>query len=154
MPDARLDSDTLHVSRIFDASPERVFDAWVKREQFVQWMCPPGVEVMNCEVDVRPGGAWRIGGRNADGAFALSGIYREVVRPERLVFTWAHHSEGGFAGKRGHETTVRIELRVVGAGTELTLVHGPFVDDPSLANHQRGWDGSFGKLEAFFRRAP
>lgn len=154
MPDARIDSNTLHLSRIFAASPERVFDAWVKRDQFVQWMCPPGVEITNCEIDVRPGGIWRIDGRNADGTFALSGIYRDVVRPERLVFSWAHHSEGGFAGPRRHETTVRIEFRAVGTGTELTLVHGPFADEASFADHRRGWDGSFGKLEAFLRRAP
>ena len=46
--------------------------------------------------------------------FASSGKYIEVKRPERLVFTWAHHADGDFGKPRGHETTVRIEFRAVG----------------------------------------
>ncbi len=152
MPDARLDDRTLHLSRIFDASRERVFDAWARQDHFVQWMCPPGVDITLCEIDVRPGGAWRIDGRNADGDFSMSGIYLEVVRSERLVFTWAHHADGHCSGPRGHETTVRVELRALGHRTELTLVHGPFADESSFGGHRRGWTGSFDKLEAFIRR--
>ena len=85
MPDARLDNNTLHLSRIFDAPRERVFDAWTKQDQFVQWMCPPGVEITMCEIDVRPGGAWRIDGRHE----------RERLR---LV---GHLSRGGPAGAAG-----------------------------------------------------
>lgn len=152
MPDARLDNNTLHVSRIFDAPRERVFDAWTKQDQFVQWMCPPGVEITVCEIDVRQGGAWRIDGRSPGGAFSSSGVYLEVVRPERLVFTWAHHPDGDFGRPRGHETTVRIELRAMGNRTELILVHGSFADTDSFGNHQRGWAGTFDKLVAFLGR--
>ena len=85
MPDASFDANTLHRSRVFDATRERVFDAWVKQDHFVQWMCPPGVEITLCEIDVRPGGAWRIAGRHGVGrVFASSGKYVEVKRPERL----------------------------------------------------------------------
>ncbi len=152
MPDASLDANTLRITRIFDFPRERVFDAWGKQDQFAQWMCPPGVEVMTCEIDVRPGGAWRVGGRHGgDRVFASSGKYVEVKRPERLVFTWAHHVDGDFAKPRGHETVVRIELRALGDRTELTLVHGAFTD--GYAEHNRGWAGSFDKLEVFLRRA-
>lgn len=152
MPDARLDNSTLHISRIFDAPRERVFDAWVNREQFVRWMCPPGVEITLCEVDARRGGAWRIDGRNERGVFASSGVYLKVVRPERLVFTWAHHASADFDSARGHETTVRIEFRAVSNRTELTLIHGSFLDVPSRQGHNDGWTGSFDKLETFLRR--
>jgi uncharacterized protein YndB with AHSA1/START domain len=149
MPDARLDNHMLHISRIFDAPRERVFDAWVNRDQFVRWMCPPGVEITLCEVDARRGGSWRIDGRNEQGVFASSGVYLEVVRPERLVFTWAHHADGDFRRARGHETTVRVELRALGERTELTLIHGSFADTASFENHRRGWDGTFDKFAAF-----
>ena len=153
MPDATLDTNMLRISRIFDAPRERVFDAWTRQDYFVQWMCPPGVEITLCEIDVRPGGAWRIAGRHSgDKVFASSGKYLEVKRPERLVFTWAHYADGDYAKPRGHETTVRIELRAVGNKTELTLLHGPFLDTPSFENHRGGWEGSFDKLEAFIRR--
>ena len=154
MPDARIDNDTLHVSRIFDASRERVFDAWIRQEQFVRWMCPPGVEITLGEIDVRRGGAWRIDGRNTGGTFSSSGVYLDVVAPERLVFTWAHHADGDFSGARGHETTVRIELRALGDRTQLTLVHGPFADTEDFRCHRDGWDGSFGKLETLLRGTP
>ncbi len=152
MPDARLDNNTLHISRIFDAPRERVFDAWVNRDQFVRWMCPPGVEITLCEVDARRGGAWRIDGRNERGVFASSGVYLEVVRPERLVFTWAHHADGDYTRVRGHETTVRVELRALGDRTELILVHGSFSDADDFACHSEGWAGSFDKLVAFLGR--
>jgi uncharacterized protein YndB with AHSA1/START domain len=152
MPDASLDPNTLYLSRIFDASRERVFDAWAKQESFVQWMCPRGVTVTRCEIDVRPGGAWYIGGHNESGkVFASSGKYVEVKRPERLVFTWAHHADGNFAKPRGHETTVRVELRSVASNkTELTLIHGAFTD--GYAQHKAGWEGTFEKLVDFLGR--
>ncbi len=151
MPDASLDASTLRLMRIFDASRERVFDAWARQDRFVQWMCPPGVTITRCEIDVRPGGAWHVGGRNESGkVFASSGKYVEVKRPGLLVFTWAHHADGDFAGPRGHETTVRVELRAIGDKTELTLVHGAFQD--GYAQHKEGWEGSLDKLVAFLRR--
>ena len=154
MPDASLDTNTLRITRIFDATRERVFDAWVNQNQFVQWMCPPGVDITLCEIDVRPGGAWRIAGRHDGGSriFASSGIYLEVKRPERLVFTWAHQAADDMASPRGHETTVHLEFRALGDKTELTLIHGPFADAPSCDNHREGWTGSLGKLEIYVRR--
>lgn len=149
---AELDTSTLRLTRIFDAPRERVFDAWARREQFIQWMCPPGVTITLMEVDVRVGGAWRIAGKNEGGrVFASSGKYVEIKRPERLVFTWGHHQDGDYAKPRGHETTVRIELRALGNKTELTLIHGAFTD--GYAQHKQGWEGSFDKLAIFLGRA-
>jgi uncharacterized protein YndB with AHSA1/START domain len=149
---AVLDDNTLRLVRIFDASRERVFDAWADEAQFVQWMCPPGVVLDEARLDVRPGGVWRVRGHRPDRTFATSGRYLEVKRPERLVFTWAHHESADFAAPRGHETTVRLEFRPVGGKTELTLLHGSFADTPSRQGHDDGWNGSFDKLETFLRR--
>jgi uncharacterized protein YndB with AHSA1/START domain len=153
--DTVADSNTLRLVRIFDAPRERVFAAWAEQEQFTQWMCPPGVTINECVIDVRPGGAWRIKGSHGDSGrvFASSGKYLEIEKPVRLVFTWAHHADGDDTKPRGHETTVRIELRALGDKTELTLIHGPFADAPSCDAHRSGWIGSFDKLEVFLRRA-
>ena len=149
-----LDDRTLRLSRMLDAPRERVFAAWAEQERFRQWMCPPGVTIEQCDIDVRPGGAWRIKGLDENGrVFASSGKYLEVERPERLALTWAHHADGDYANPRGHETTVRIEFRTVGSKTELTLIHGPFADAPSTERHREGWTGSFDKLESFLGRA-
>ena len=152
MSAAELDTSTLRLTRIFDAPCERVFDAWARRDHFIQWMCPPGVTITLMEIDVRVGGAWRIEGRNESGrVFSSSGKYLEIARPQRLVFTWGHHADGDYAKPRGHETTVRIELRALGNKTELTLIHGAFTD--GYVQHKAGWEGSFDKLAEFVRRA-
>jgi len=148
-----LDARTLRLVHVFDAPRERVFAAWTEAEQFMQWMCPPGVGLDQCELDLREGGAWHAQGNMPGGRFALSGVYLEVKRPELLVFTWAHHAEDNYVSPRGHETTVRVEFRSVGNKTEITLTHGPFPDAPSFEDHNKGWNGSFDKLTTYFRRA-
>jgi uncharacterized protein YndB with AHSA1/START domain len=152
MTGATIDTSTLRLVRVFDATRDRVFDAWADESQFIQWMCPPGVMLDEAHLDVRPGGAWRVRGHRPERTFATSGVYLEVKRPERLVFTWAHHQTADFDSPRGHETTVRLELRAIGSKTELTLIHGPFADTPSRQGHNEGWTGSFDKLEPFLRR--
>jgi len=147
--DSIVQQDTLRLVRVFDAARERVFAAWTRPEQFVQWMCPPDFGLDVCELDVRPGGAWRAQGYTPTGRFAKSGVYLEVRPPELLVFTWAHHATEDWATPRGHETTVRVEFRALGGKTELTLTQGPFIDTPSFGGHHTGWLGSFDKLSAF-----
>ncbi len=147
--DTVIATNTVRVVRVFNASRERVFTAWTDPGQFMAWMCPPGFGLDRCELDVRPGGAWRAHGYKPDGThFAKSGKYVEVKRPERLVFTWAHHADETYGSLRGHETTVDVTLRAIGNKTELTLVQGPFVDLPNFRGHDAGWKGSFDKLDA------
>lgn len=148
--DSIIDTRTLRLVHVFRAPIERVFAAWTDPDQFVQWMCPPGFGLDRCELDARTGGVWRVHGYKPDGShFAKSGVYREVKRPERLVFTWGHHADDCFASQRGHETTVELTFRAIGNTTELTLVHGPFVDLPTFNGHNEGWKGCFDKLDAF-----
>jgi glutathione S-transferase len=148
--DSIIDTRTLRLVHVFKAPIQRVFAAWTDPGQFMQWMCPPGFRLDQCELDPRAGGGWRVHGYKPDGSsFAKSGVYREVRRPERLVFTWGHHADDCFDSMRGHETTVELTFRAIGDGTELTLIHGPFVDLPSFSGHTEGWKGSFTKLDGF-----
>jgi uncharacterized protein YndB with AHSA1/START domain len=142
-----LDSRTLHMSRVFDAPRERVFAAWTDPAQFARWFGPEGVTTTECALDVRVGGAWRLVGQRGEARHAISGKYLEVTPPERLRFTWAWHTGGDLVGPREHETIVTLELRALGGKTELILVHGPFLDETGVTNHNRGWTGSFAKLE-------
>jgi len=76
------------ISRIFDAPPALVFRAWTEPEQMARWWGPRIVTTPVCEMDVRPGGAYRIVMRMADGVeFPLKGVFLEVAPPERLVMT-------------------------------------------------------------------
>ena len=78
----------------------------------------------------------------------VSGIYREIEAPSRLVFTWAWH-EGD---KRGHETIVTVALKPHGAGTELTLTQSRFESAVARDMHAQGWSSSFDCLAEYLKR--
>src|SRR5579871_3749344 len=81
------------IARVFEAPRALVFKAWTDPKHMAQWWGPRGFTNPVCELDVRPGGAWRIVMRGPDGALhPTKGVYREVVEPERLVMT-INHSE-------------------------------------------------------------
>jgi uncharacterized protein YndB with AHSA1/START domain len=73
----------------------------------------------------------------------VSGVYREILPPERLVFTWAWEGEG----TRGHETVVTIELAETPGGTRLELTHEGFESETARDLHGEGWSGCFDCLE-------
>ena len=81
------------MTRVIDAPRDLVFEAHSSCEHLSQWWGPRRYEIASCEVDFRPGGAWRIVHRGSDGMeFPFRGEYREIVRPERI--TWTFEWEG------------------------------------------------------------
>jgi uncharacterized protein YndB with AHSA1/START domain len=76
------------MTRVFDAPRRLVFDAWTKPELIRRWLgVRAGWSMVVCEVDLRVGGTYRYVWRGPDGDMGMGGVYREVVRPERLVCT-------------------------------------------------------------------
>ena len=77
------------MTRVFDAPRELVFEAFTSPEHVPHWMLgPDGWSMTVCEIDLRPGGTWRFAWRRDDGTeLQLSGEYREIVPPERVVQT-------------------------------------------------------------------
>ena len=77
------------VTRLFDAPRPLVFEAWTKAEHVARWWDPSGVPLAVCEIDLRPGGAFRWVNRAPDGGegHSFAGIYREIDPPGKLVFT-------------------------------------------------------------------
>jgi len=60
----------------------------VDRPELLQrWYGPEGWSLTICEIDLRVGGAWRFVGRGPKGEYGFHGVYREIDRPGRLVFT-------------------------------------------------------------------
>ena len=92
-------SDTeIVITRVVDAPRPIVFEAWTKPKHLQQWLLgPPGWTMPVCEIDLRPGGAWRYVWRKADGEeMTMGGIFREVVPPERS----SRRSGGAPSGRR------------------------------------------------------
>src|SRR5437762_8716876 len=79
----------VRMTRLFDAPRHLVFDAMTKPEHVKRWwgQLGEGYSVPVCEVDFRPGGAWRFVNRHPKGEAAFHGEYREIAPPSRVVFT-------------------------------------------------------------------
>lgn len=76
------------ITRAFDAPRTVVFEAWTKAEHVAQWWDPSGAPLAVCEIDLRPGGAFRFVNGGPDGMkHPFTGVYREIATPVRLVFT-------------------------------------------------------------------
>lgn len=101
----------IEITRRFDAPPALVFDMWTRPEHVARWWDPSGVPLAACEIDLRPGGAFRfVHGGNGH---AFAGTYREVEPPSRLVFTTPSPSGAGSTGT--------LRFGAAGAGTLLTM---------------------------------
>jgi uncharacterized protein YndB with AHSA1/START domain len=83
------------MTRDFDAPRSLVFEAMSKPEHVRRWWGPRGTTLTVCEMDFRPGGAWRFVLRGPDGQeHPFKGVYREIVPPERVVGTFIYDVEG------------------------------------------------------------
>ena len=114
---ARSDREIV-MTRIFDAPRNLVFDAYTKPELLKRWLGVfGGYSMPVCEVDLRVGGAYRFVWRGPDGAeMGVRGVYREVVRPERLVHT-EKFDEAWYPG----ESLITTVLAEQGGKTTLTV---------------------------------
>jgi uncharacterized protein YndB with AHSA1/START domain len=144
---AASDGDrTLLVEHILAAPPAEAFRAFTDAELVRQWWGPEGYAAPEASLDVRPGGAWRIRMTGPDGEHVVSGVYREITPPRRLVMTWAWETDG----KRGHETVVDVTFEAMGSGTRLRLVQRLFATAEDAANHRWGWTSTFRNLDRLF----
>jgi uncharacterized protein (TIGR03086 family) len=114
-----LPSDTeILITRAFDAPRALVWDVITTPRHLLRWWGPEWCPLVACEVDLRPGGAWRYVARDADGNdLTWYGTYEEVVAPERVVST---ETFGGFPDARSRNTTTLTEAE--GVTTLQTLV--------------------------------
>jgi uncharacterized protein YndB with AHSA1/START domain len=143
---ARSVTDELILTRDIAAPRARVFAAWTDARAASRWWVPQDCTPLSCEMDVRPGGAWRRCMRTPDGTVITKwGVYREVVVPERLVFTYRTES----AGVTDSETLVTVTFADLGDRTRLTLRHTAFESDAARLDHQGGWTGVLERLATF-----
>jgi uncharacterized protein YndB with AHSA1/START domain len=105
------------MTRVFDAPRHLVFDAMIRPEHVRRWLGSAEYAVLVCEIDLRIGGAYRFVMRSAGGVDStLQGIYREIARPERVVFT-ERFSMPGFTSDEYQVTSSFVEA---GGRTTLT----------------------------------
>lgn len=141
----------LTITRTFDAPCELVFRMWTEHEHMTQWGCPHGFTIPESEADIREGGHWRTVMISAEhGRHVCRGEYREIVPPERLVFTHAWEREDGTMSP---ETVVTVVLEDVDGATKMTFVQEGFESVGSRDGHESGWTECFERLERFLEKA-
>lgn len=146
----------LTITRIFDAPREFVWRAWTDPERMMRWWGPKGFTSPVSEIDLRVGGKYLNCMRSPDGRdYWSTGVYQEIVEPERIVCTDSFADEKGNvvpASQYGMSSdfplemllTVRFEERE--GKTKLTLTHVGFPSDEDLDGARAGWNESLDKL--------
>jgi uncharacterized protein YndB with AHSA1/START domain len=137
---------TLKVTRVIAADPETVFDAWTQPEHIKKWSAPEGMDIPVSDVDLTIGGRFHLQMRNTEGGMHNArGIYREIDRPGRLVYSWAwdEHPDHG-------ESLITVEFKAVDGGTEVTMVHSGLPDEKSVTDHEGGWTSCLNRLEGLY----
>lgn len=146
---AAVEERTLVIDRIFDAPPNVVWKAWTDPEQMVHWLGPQGFTGDIEKMDPRVGGNYRFHLRGPDGSdHWMQGVHREVVVPERLVYTWA------WADAKGNPTTSETLVTVTfaehgGGKTKLTLRQEGFESISARDDHRIGWNSAFDCLAEY-----
>ena len=148
----------LVIERFFDAPRERLWKAWTDPDLMARWWGPSGFTAPVIQIDLRVGGKFLGCMRSPDGKdYWSTGVYREIVAPERLVTTDSFADEQGNVVSASYygmsadfplELLVTITLEEQGGKTKLTLVHAgmPAGEDRDMA--RAGWNESFDKLAA------
>jgi len=107
-------------------------------------MGPGEVKALSVEADPRDGGRYRWLMQAPNGEqHDVSGVYREVIPNEKLVFTWAWKSTPE------RESLVTLTFKPDDGGTLMTLTHEQFFDEEARDRHNQGWTGAMPKLEAY-----
>jgi uncharacterized protein YndB with AHSA1/START domain len=138
----------LVITRTFDAPRELVFRMWIEPEHLARWGGPRGLTFTIIKMDVRPGGAYRFNMKEVNGADRWSqGIYREIVQPERLVFTteWTD-AEGNPISP---QTLLTLIFEEHEGKTKLTLHQTGFESVSSRDSHRQGYLSTLERLEAY-----
>jgi uncharacterized protein YndB with AHSA1/START domain len=140
----------LVVSRKFDAPRELVWQAWTDPKHAIHWWGPPMCQAAEMHMDLRVGGKFRHRLKSAEDGSALwlHGVFREIVPPERLVFTFAWENNPHVEFPHA-DTLVTITFDDEGGKTLITLRQRGFHSLADLEGHGQGWTGTFDRFEIY-----
>jgi len=145
---------TLRVTRVIKAPRERVFAAWTTPEDIHQWFGPATCRVLSAQIDLRVGGEYRFRVNSpgcaeenavsnpAENIMEVCGVYREIKKPSRLVYTWSWEPKAEFG-----DSIVTVDFIDKEGFTEVQLTHDKLPSVDSREKHGHGWNGCLDKLE-------
>jgi uncharacterized protein YndB with AHSA1/START domain len=127
---------TVIVSRRFAAPPQVIYDAWFDSNAVGTWLfATPGGVSKHVEIDAKAGGGFAIHEQRGDALATHFGVYREIIRPSRIVFTLS-------SAASGPSTLVAVAIKPDGAGSLLTLTHRLASEWAAMdVSIRAGWEG-------------
>jgi len=138
-------TEGITITRVFDAPRERVWKEWTEPEPFADWFggSESDVPLSTVSMDVRPGGSWRATMFAEPGRREIHwrGDYREVIEPERLVFTVSDQP-----GEDAHEL-ITVVLTDLGDGrTEMHVQQRGRMSAEEYERAAHGWSSFFDRI--------
>jgi uncharacterized protein YndB with AHSA1/START domain len=134
---------TLHLHRVFTASPEKLFRAFTTPDAMARWLPPDGFTGKVFEMDVRVGGRHRMAFTNftSGHSHAFGGEYLEIVPNERLCYSDVF-DDPNLPGRM----EVTVNFKAVSVGTELTVAQSGIPEMIPLEACYLGWQESLRHL--------
>ncbi len=136
-----MSDNTVVVTKVVNATREDLFEAFTNPDVMSKWFYPDddmSVEVNNT-FQVGGGYTLKMHGKNGV-TYTHVGEYKEIVPPEKLVFTW----NSDFV----QNTVVTVTFNELDAGTEVTITHDLLPAGEMSENHRGGWTGCLNRLES------
>ena len=165
---AAATSSEFVITRVFEAPRELVWQAFTEPERMQHWWGPKGFTVIASKMDLRPGGVYHYGMRAPDGSTMWGKfVYREIVRPERIVLVNSFSDEAGNITRHPMSPTWPLQMLSTflfaeqDGRTRLTIRWSPLdADETERAtfagahqNMQQGWTGTLDRLAEYLANA-
>lgn len=151
-----LTNRDLSISRVIDAPAHKLFAAWTQPELITQWFTPAPYTTPHAETDLRPGGSSLIVMRSPEGQLIENrGVYLEVVRDQKIVFTdaytsaWIPSEKPFFTGTITFEDLGNNTTRYTARATHWTMEDR---DAHEKMGFEPGWNAAADQLEALVKR--
>jgi uncharacterized protein YndB with AHSA1/START domain/predicted enzyme related to lactoylglutathione lyase len=145
-------TQSVEAKRIIKAPCERLFQAWTTPAEILKWFGCESSHPVAADVDLRAGGQYHIRSQSEKyGEVEVGGVYLEIRRPNRLMFTWKWATAPMSAMG---ESQVTVDFTPIKDGTEVKIRHEGFTDTELRDDHLKGWNGVLEKLEQFLAGSP
>jgi uncharacterized protein YndB with AHSA1/START domain len=158
----KVKENELLITRVFDATREELWKAWTDPEILKQWWGPKGFTSPFCRINLRVDGRFLNCMRSPEGKdYWSTGVFQEIVRPERIVYTDSFADESGNVVPATHygmspdfplEMLVTVTFEDERGKTKQTLRHVGIPPGADTEGARQGWSGSFDKLAEVLRR--
>jgi uncharacterized protein YndB with AHSA1/START domain len=138
-----VENPVLEITRMFDATPAEVFNAWLNRDEWASWIGPEGI---NCDVpqlEPRVGGRYRLTMHLPDGNILhVAGVFKAIEPNKSFAYTWGMEGDP-------RQTLVTVKLRELNGQTELSLRQEGLPTAADRDGHVKGWNSALDKLKAY-----